>query len=248
MRIGVAQTKSEAGNLTYNLEKHIKLTERAVDSGIDLLVFPELSLMGYEPELAHQFAMSKDDPLLDEFQIVCDTHHIVLCIGVPLKHHEGVQIGMIISQPHRSRESYAKQFLHEDELPYFVPGTHQIVISVKEHQIAPAICYESLQEKHATHAANMGASIYMTSVAKSASGLKKAINHFPYIAKKYHMPVIMANCVGYCDNFVSAGKSAIWNADGKLVGQLDDQAEGILSYDLINGFTSRQELGDSISQ
>jgi predicted amidohydrolase len=45
------------------------------------------------------------------------------------------------------------------------------------------------------------------------------------------MPVLMANCIGFCDNFLSVGKSAVWTKEGKLVGQLDDKMEGILFFD-----------------
>jgi predicted amidohydrolase len=45
------------------------------------------------------------------------------------------------------------------------------------------------------------------------------------------MPVLMANCVGFCDNFLSVGQSAVWTKDGKLVGQLDDKTQGILIFD-----------------
>jgi predicted amidohydrolase len=51
------------------------------------------------------------------------------------------------------------------------------------------------------------------------------------IAKQYGMPVLMSNCVGFCDNFLSVGKSAVWTKEGELVGQLDDKTEGILLFD-----------------
>jgi 16S rRNA U516 pseudouridylate synthase RsuA-like enzyme len=45
------------------------------------------------------------------------------------------------------------------------------------------------------------------------------------------MPVLMANCVGFCDNFLSVGKCSIWTKEGELVGQLDDKTEGLLIFD-----------------
>jgi predicted amidohydrolase len=51
------------------------------------------------------------------------------------------------------------------------------------------------------------------------------------------MTVLMSNCVGRCDNFDSAGKSAIWNDQGLLLGQLNDTDEGII---IIN--TATQEI------
>ena len=45
------------------------------------------------------------------------------------------------------------------------------------------------------------------------------------------MPVLMSNAVGFCDNFLSVGKSAVWTKKGELAGQLDDKMEGILIFD-----------------
>jgi predicted amidohydrolase len=110
-------------------------------------------------------------------------------------------------------------------------GIGQVIIKTDDTNIAPAICYESLQPTHAENAFKLGADVYLASVAKSESGVKSAFKHYPEVAKQYSMAVLMANCVGFCDNFLSVGKSSVWSKNGKLVGQLDDKAEGILIFD-----------------
>lgn len=57
------------------------------------------------------------------------------------------------------------------------------------------------------------------------------MSHYPAVAKKYTMPVLMSNCVGYCDNFLSAGQSAVWNAKGELIAQLEADKKGIMIFD-----------------
>ncbi|ANF49138.1 hypothetical protein A0O34_00560 [Chryseobacterium glaciei] len=47
----------------------------------------------------------------------------------------------------------------------------------------------------------------------------KAMIHYPEIAKKFSMPVLMSNCVGFCDNFQSVGKSSVRSKQGNLVGR-----------------------------
>ncbi|MDH3255399.1 MAG: carbon-nitrogen hydrolase [Acidobacteriota bacterium] len=47
MNIGIAQTDVRLGALEDNLEKHLEWVKKALDRGVDLLVFPELSLTGY---------------------------------------------------------------------------------------------------------------------------------------------------------------------------------------------------------
>ena len=41
----------------------------------------------------------------------------------------------------------------------------------------------------------------------------------------------MSNSIGFCDNFLSVGQSAIWNKNGELINQLDDKNEGLLIFD-----------------
>lgn len=69
------------------------------------------------------------------------------------------------------------------------------------------------------------------------NGVDKALIHFSEIAGKHSMTVLMANCIGHCDNFESVGKTSIWNNKGNLVGQFNDKIEGIIIYD-----TKTQEI------
>ena len=49
MRVGLAQINSTLGDFSGNREKIVAFTERALEKRCDLVVFPELSLMGYLP-------------------------------------------------------------------------------------------------------------------------------------------------------------------------------------------------------
>ncbi len=68
-------------------------------------------------------------------------------------------------------------------------------------------------------------------VAKNENGIAKANKHYPIIAKKYSMPVLMANAIGSSDKFIAAGQSAIWNENGIKINQLSKENEGLLIYD-----------------
>ena len=231
MKIGIVQTKSEKGNIESNSASHKKWIEIAVSEKADLIAFPELSLTGYEPKLAKELATDPNDSRLNEFQKISDFNQITIAVGLPTKSDLGILISMVIFQPNQARSIYSKQKLHSDEKPYFIEGKEQTLLTLKDMKIAPAICYESLQPEHSEYASELGAVLYLASVAKSQTGIEKAFTHFPKIANKYSMPVLMSNCIGYCDTFKSAGQSAIWNKNGVLIGKLDDQKEGILIYD-----------------
>jgi predicted amidohydrolase len=61
----------------------------------------------------------------------------------------------------------------------------------------------------------------------------KAYQHYPEIARHFSMPIVMANSIGYCDNFESVGGSAAWSKEGLLLGKLNGQQEGILLVDTL---------------
>jgi len=231
MKVAVAQINPLKGNIIANIEKHIQFIKLAILNKADAVFFPELSITGYEPELAKELVVYAYDNRLDEFQNISNTYAISIGIGVPIQFSTGIQISMIIFIPNKTRKVYSKQLLHPDELPYFVSGDQQIVHTVDNITIVPAICYESLQIENAQQAHALGAEIYVASVAKPQKGIDKAENHYPFIARKYGMTVLMANCVGTCDNFLSIGKSSVWNKDGLLLGQLNETEEGILVFD-----------------
>jgi predicted amidohydrolase len=231
MKICIAQIHPIAGAITENITAHSKWIDLARTAHADAIFFPELSLTSFEPTLAAELAMDLDDPRLDGFQDLSNVHLITIGIGLPTRIDSKIQISMCIFQPQKPRVLYSKQQLHEDEFPFFEPGKRQVLIAIDQCTIAPAICYESLQPSHAENACSLGAMLYLASVAKPENGLKKAFDHYPKIAAKYGIPVLMVNAVGFCDNFMSAGRSSVWSKEGILLGQLDGTEEGILIFD-----------------
>jgi predicted amidohydrolase len=231
MKICVAQTRPVVGDVQSNIERHKKLIGLAASNSADAVIFPELSLTGYEPKLARKLATSSDDSRFDDFQKMSDGRHITIGVGMPIKSEAGILIGMVIFQPGNSRQVYFKQHLHADEIPYFVAGQHKVLLELSKQKIAPAICYESLLPEHSQRAFESGATIYVASVAKSARGVERAVKHFAETARNHSITVLMSNCIGPCDDFVGAGKTSVWNEEGVLVGQLDDTSEGLLIFD-----------------
>ncbi len=233
MKIGVAQSRPVKGDITRNIAGHKKLIDLAVASGAAMIVFPELSITGYEPELAKDLATDTNDKRFNDFQQISNDKDITIGIGMPLRNDTGVLIAMIIFQPQRPRQVYYKQHLHEDEIPYFISGPSQNVLKDRPDKISLAICYEISIPEHSANAFQNGSGIYLASVAKSVIGVEKAVTGLSEIARKYSMTVLMSNCIGHCDNFDCGGKSSIWNKNGELIGQLDDANEGILLIDTI---------------
>lgn len=167
MKIGIAQTKSVKGDINENIAQHKKWITLAIDHQVNSIFFPELSLTGYEPTLAKALAANVADKAFDDFQEISTANNITIAVGMPTNTTAGIHISMLIFQPNGVRQTYSKQQLHADELPYFIAGHKQLILTVAHCKIAPAICFESLQTNHASQAAKLGAAYYVASVAKS---------------------------------------------------------------------------------
>ena len=239
MKIAIAQIEALKGDIERNLNKHVAFIDEALKQNVDLIMFPELSLTGYEPELAKNLATHSEDSRLDALQTRSDQQNIIICAGLPTKLDEKLFISMVIFQPYKQRITYSKQYLYPTEVDVFTPGNTPCVIAAGSQEIvAPAICYELSNAAHAENAQRMDATVYMASVLDSVGGVDADSQRLSQIASTYKMITFMSNYVGCSGGYKCAGKSSVWNSDGQLLAQLDDKTEGLLIYDTETKFVN----------
>jgi predicted amidohydrolase len=230
MKIGIAQTNPIKGDISGNITKHLRFIEKAISLNTDAIFFPELSLTGYEAELAKTLATDKNDNRLAVFRKMSDANNITIGISLPTKADNGINISIVVFQPNIEPQTYSKMQLHSDEFPYFVSGDKHLIVEVENKKIALAICYESLQPSHVNTAIDLGAEIYLASVANSKNGIKEAFEYYPDMAKKNNLPILMANFIGN-DSFQCFGNSAVFSKNGLILAQLNENQEGIIVFD-----------------
>lgn len=241
MKICLAQTRPVKGNVEANITNHLQLIDLAIAGKANMIIFPELSLTGYEPTLAKGLATTVDDKRFSVFQHCSNDHQIVIAVGAPLQTTTGITISSIIFRPAKNREVYSKQFLHADEEPFFVSGKNASGLLDEKDNVALAICYELSVPAHAEKAFENGARSYLASVAKSVEGVEKATERLTAIAKQYSMMTMLVNCIGVNDGVLCAGRSSVWNKEGKLLGQLSRDREGLLFVDTDTEETNVQD-------
>lgn len=242
MKLCVAQINPVKGNIEENIGRHKEFISMAIEQGADLIMFPELSITGYEPELAARLATQVDDTRFDDFQAISDENNISIGFGLPVKNDNGVSISMAIFEPGKTRKTYSKKYLHTSEDLFFVSGEHFTGLLGTAENIAPAICYELSVPQHAAEASQKGASLYIASVVEDIEGVERALNKLAAIAARYSMTVLMSNCTGITGAYDCGGKSSAWNNKGELKGQLSPDEEGILVYDTVNETTLKKIL------
>jgi len=231
MKICIAQTDSFNGDIGLGLKTHIQLIKEAIDQKADVIFFPELSLTGYHTKKVEEFAIDHLDDFWEPLQTCSDSANITIGVGAPIQTDNGIEISMIIFQSNKPRSTYSKQILHQDELAYFSQGLNQIYVSVCGSKFGLGICYESLQKDHFLEVYENDIDFYLSSSAKPKSGVEKAYEYFSKMSKNFKTPILMANSVGECSDFINYGNSAIWNDKGELCGQLNETQQGLLIYD-----------------
>lgn len=101
MKIAVAQNRPVAGDVEHNVARHLALAGVAASNGAELVVFPELSLTGYEPKRAAEMARLPDDACFDELQALCNDNKVSIGVGVPLKTAGLPRISTLLFRPGR---------------------------------------------------------------------------------------------------------------------------------------------------
>ncbi len=235
MRICAAQTRPVRGDIEKNVEAHLKLIESAVAERADAIFFPELSITGYEPELAAELATDAADARFRVFQEIADRDRLAIGVGAPVAVGDGVSISTILFRPDGARQIYSKKHLHASETGFFAPGRNRAVVMDGAPEIALAICYELSVPEHAEEAFRTGAKVYAASVVESVGAVEKAAARLSSIAARYRMTALMANCVGRTGIYDGGGKTAVWDEHGALAARLDEASEGIVVYDTASG-------------
>lgn len=233
MKAATIQQSSYKGDIERNIEKHLVWIQKAIDHKVDLVAFPELSLTGYEPELASELATNDSDERLQPFQHLSNRHDITICVGIPTRSNGQLHVSMMIFRPNMNITTYSKQHLYPTEISIFAAAHNPLVLPIKEELVAPAICYELSNKEHHEHAAQKGASIYLASVLNSVAGVDEDLQKLSAIASRHRLITMMANYIGTSGGYQCAGKSSIWGDDGMLLAQANGTDEVMLTIDTI---------------
>lgn len=218
-KIAAAQVASVRGDIERNVTVHASATIVAAAHGVSLLVFPELSLTGYEPASARDLAITPSDCRLEPLVEVARRRHISVIVGAPLI-QEGVKpaLGALAIANDGTIHAYHKMHLGSEESNFFEAGDRPLVLAVQGHKVGVAICADSKAPGHPERYAESGAEIYAASVFLNAEWYETDMPPLAECAARNSMLTVMANHADSVGSYTSVGKSAIWGlGDGVLV-------------------------------
>lgn len=244
MRIGLAQIRSEKGAVERNVRRHLAVLRQLSPGAADLVVFPELSLSNYDPDVAAASAVRPEDDRIAPIRRFASETGVAVAVGAPVRSddplasEEKPRIVLLVFPPGRPPVVVEKRYLHEDEVPFFSSADAGPSVLDFAVPVGVAICYEITVAAHADALIGAGAAVYLASVAKTSEGVTAAHAALSETAKRHDVPALMVNSVGTCEGKPAGGGSLALDREGRLVCQLGDAEEAFLVYDTEGGTAS----------
>ena len=258
MKIALAQLNPTVGDLEGNARRILAAYRRAAAAGADLVVAPELSLLGYPPRdllLKPRFVadnLAALERLVGEIGrtglLVGFADRTVGTHGLPIHNSAALLAeGRILAKKHKSLLPMYDVF---DELRYFEPGRGAHVVEFGGLRLGLSICEDIwTQEADAGPAARFyhgnpvaelveaGADL-LVNMSASPFQMGKAARRRDVVrtqARKYKRPVVYVNQVGGNDELVFDGASFAMDASGALVAALSAFEEDLAIAEIPGG-------------
>ncbi|MBE1559725.1 carbon-nitrogen hydrolase family protein [Nonomuraea africana] len=220
--VAVAQTSAEPGDVRANARSAADLVHTAAESGAALLLFPQLSLVGYDLSLFADPScwVSDNDPRLDIVRHAVQERGVTTVVGAPYRRPDGTSwIASLVIRPDAEIHAHGKRNLHGLERDLFQPADKGPLLDIDGWQVALALCLDAGMPAHAADAAHDGAEVYAASALYTREEARRMDIHFAARAMDHRMFAVVANHAGTGPGWESCGGSGAWHPDGRRLYQ-----------------------------
>ncbi|MEG4210107.1 NAD+ synthase [Microcoleus sp. S13_B4] len=270
MKIAIAQLNPTIGDIFGNSNLILEAAKKAEVEGANLLLTPELSLIGYPPRdllINPSFIADAGAQLQQLAQAL--PRELAVIVGTALPNANAVKLGgkSLFNSAVLLQNGAVKQVFHKRLLPtydvfdedrYFEPGENSNYFSIGEVKIGVTIC-EDLWNNEEFWGKRSYAGDPVSDLAKLGVDLVVNLSASPYSAGKRGVrsamlqhsvircgiPIIYANQVGGNDDIIFDGSSCAVNRKGDLIEVLGsfETDFAVLEYD-----AAKQDLVGSHQQ
>ncbi len=237
LKITLAQLNQSVGDLAANAAGMLAARDRAAKApggGSDLIVFPELQLIGYPPEdlILKPALIERAASELDKLAAATAAAGPAMLVGSVFVRDGALHNGVALLDQGKVA---AVRFKHElpnygtfDEMRLFQPGPLPEPIVLRGTMIGVPICEDIWQPGVCRHLADFGAELFVC-VNGSPYEIDKDALRIDGVAKRRAaatgLPLAYLNRVGGQDELVFDGASFVVNGDGSLAVQMKDWEE-----------------------
>jgi predicted amidohydrolase len=236
-RLGAAQMFI-ANELETNTETVLMMAEEASRKGIELLVFPEMCLNGYNPDTLTQDNFNdKLNMALDKISRKSAELNLGLIVGRAVFADEKLYNAATVILPDGTTHTFYKNNLTAAEEKYFTPGTKPLTFAYQGYKLGVIICRDQNYPELARETCKdvdalfiLCAHYYKPLEARWKVDKNRAL---PIArAVENHCYVFMANTIGSHIGMISLGNSLIADPEGVLVVLADESSETIITCDI----------------
>lgn len=217
----LAQSHFLVGDIKANAEKMRTLALQAREQGADVIIFPELALLGYPPQDL-LLRPSLSGRIKSALSTLSDIDDIVMIVGYPHVDHHGTFNSAAILHNGHQKGFYHKQILPNygvfDERRYFDKGRNQVLFDYKGITIGLLICEDLWEKGPIAELKKQGADL-VVSLNASPFEIEKQDTRKTMLTKRSrenNLPIVYLNAVGGQDDLVFDGGSMAIQADGSV--------------------------------
>lgn len=240
MRVALGQFNPIVGDLAGNADKMRKIWAKAMESNVDLLVFPEMAVCGYPPEDLLQKKHFLQDNRLFVDKLAADCPDKTIIVGFAESHQDAAYNSAAVLQAGRVNKIYRKGVLVDygvfDERRYFHTGKEPAVINVAGVSVALTICADIWEIKWLANLLGNADHVKMiVNISASPFHLGKIEKRQEIVsrcAREFNCAVAYCNLVGGQDELVFDGSSCFVDSTGKLVAKGKAFAEDLIIADV----------------
>jgi NAD+ synthase (glutamine-hydrolysing) len=252
MKVALAQINTTVGDLIGNEAKISAAYRRAVDAGVELVVFPEITTAGYPPrdlllkknfvaqnlEMVERLAKATGKTAMLMGYVGTNEHRP----GRPLTNNAALlQNGRIVATRVKTLLPTYDVF---DEDRYFEPATENQPVQFGDQSLGITICEDIWNDEdfwpERRYRANPPVSLvhagarilFNVSASPWHTGKNKVrFEMLSNLARKTNSPVVFCNLVGGNDELIFDGGSMVFNSRGELVAKAELFAEDFIVAD-----------------
>ncbi len=234
LSITLAQLNQSVGDIAGNAAAMLAARERARGAGADLVVFPEMQLIGYPPEdlVLKPAVIERAASELESMALATADGGPAMLVGSVFVRDGSLHNGVALLD---GGKIAAVRFKHElpnygtfDEVRLFQPGPLPEPIVFKGVMIGLPICEDIWHPDVCRHLADFGAELFIC-INGSPYEIDKDTLRIDGVAKRRAvdtgLPLAYLNRVGGQDELVFDGASFVINSDGSLAVQMADWEE-----------------------
>ena len=245
MKIALCQINPTVGAINNNKKQIIDWYDRAVEADADIVVFPELSVIGYPPQdLLHRKGfIKKAQDALDE---IAQQSTVPLILGSTFSDGELLYNCSFVCEAGGVIGHYKKMLLPTydvfDEDRYFESGDKPVVVELtikdEKRKVGLQICEDLWDSKYSCDLASElkanGAELIIN-ISASPYRVERLIDRSSIIQEKVKnigIPFLYCNIVGAQDELIFDGQSLAYNGSNQLIGQGKAFVEDLVMVDL----------------